>query len=97
MAKTCRTCSWSSVRWRCAIHHKHVRGNEIMECYEPRETPLLVDELAEAALDLMRELSDWLIDEARPVWGHTNAGCVVTKRDRLKVVLARYKEEMGDA
>jgi len=46
MPKTCRTCKWASPRWRCAIRHRYLFGNEVMECHEPRETPLLVDELS---------------------------------------------------
>lgn len=98
MAKTCRTCEKSVMEPRCYYHAKRFCYTaEDCPHHGQRETPLLVDALAETGRDLVRELSDWLIDEARPVWGYTNAGCVVTKRDRLNVVLARYKEEVGDA
>jgi len=59
--------------------------------------PLLVDELAKAARDLTLELSSFLMEEARGVWGNTNVACVVTKRDRLNEILARHKQEVGDA
>ena len=66
------------------------------ECREPRET-LLVDALAEAARGLMLELSSFLIEEARPVWGNTNTACLIRQRDKVKEALARYKKEVGDA
>lgn len=61
----------------------------------PTVTPLLVDELAKAARDLTLELSSFLMEEAREVWGNTNVACVVTKRDRLNEVLAQYQKEVG--
>ena len=96
MAQTCRMCDSATEILKCGYGWPCYDGLVVCDDHKPHETPLLVDELAAAGRDLVRELSDWLIDEARPVWGHTNAGCVVTKRDRLNVVLARYQEEVGD-
>jgi len=58
MAKTCRTCAHIVMVPRCRIHYIPVHSTMAncpadCPCWQPRETPLLVDELAEAlkALD----------------------------------------------
>jgi len=63
---------------------------------ECRGLPPLVGELAEAARALTLELSSFLIEEAREVWGNTNVACVIRQRDRVKEALARHQKEVGD-
>ena len=46
-----------------------------------------IEALAEKAQDLVTELSDWAIDEARQSWGHTNANVVQRKRDALQAAI----------
>ena len=81
---TCRMCKWASPRWRCAIRHKYVLGSEIVQCHEPRETPLLVDELAKMVRLLMSPIGEAIAERAEAV-------------DEARMLLERYEEEVGDA
>lgn len=94
MAKTCRTCEWASPRWRCAIRHRYLLGNEVMDCHEPRETPLLMDVLAEAL--------GWLLNLHHGVSrGGTRYEVVGREWDEAlqagTQALARHQKETDDA
>ena len=45
------------------------------------------DALVTAGLDLVTDLSDWIIDKTRPCWGHTNANVLRIKREALKAAI----------
>ena len=90
MAKTCRTCESCVTLIRCKRHHGYMAPDEVYECYEPRETPLLVDVLATTAkllLEKMDNIGDGMLFNLD----------LLDARDILRNVLARYKEEVGDA
>ena len=101
MAKTCRTCESRVTLIRCRRHHGYMAPDEVYECYEPREMPLLEDELAEA--------TQWLLQ-----WAETNMPLleywcpeVQEAPDLVEIhrqhfadarrVLARHQKEVGDA
>ena len=92
MAKTCRTCRCRVVLTRCPwldIHPAHTDAHKVYGCYQPRETPLLVDALAVAAkllLEKMDNIGDGMLFNLD----------LLDARDTLKAALARYKEEVGD-
>ena len=101
MAKACRTCKWASPRWRCAIRHKYLLGREIMQCHGARETPLVVDALAEVVAGMMDAMTgSWYV--YRKIPGTEEVDTEIVRKaqaliTRAHVLLARHKEEVGDA
>jgi len=100
MAKTCRTCESRVTLIRCRRHHAYMAPGESYECYEPRETPLLEDELAEVTSAMIDAMTGpWYVYRKMPGTQEVSkevarkAGELVT---RAYVLLARYQKEVGD-
>ena len=87
MAKTCRTCRRIYPLWRCTRPDVFdAEPTASHDCHEPRETPLLVDELAK----MVRTLSD-------PKAQGLDRAAYASLMDEADYVLERYQEEVGDA
>jgi len=72
--------------------------SEIMDCHEPRETPLLVDEVTDVLDTILSALiGSWFSYTKLP--GRIEDAEAEAQKliDRAYAVLARYKEEVGDA
>ena len=102
MAKTCRTCRSIYALWRCARPDIFdADPNDSCEYHTKRETPLLVDELAET--------TQWLLQWAEsnmPLLEHycpeVQEAPDLVQIDRQHFaeahrVLARHQKEVGDA
>lgn len=94
MAKTYRTCQFGCLMPWCSQHDASSFACDCESCelHEPRETPLLVDELAYA----LRRLIQPVDGEEAMDWGFY----LTLQKDRVKQAkkaLSRYQKEMGDA
>lgn len=92
MAKACRTCGSASRVLKCAYGWPCYEGPVVCEDHEPRETPLLVDELAKACDQAIIYLR-WL-----PTYNH-KAGFDADRQAvlvDLRKAKARYQEEVND-
>lgn len=97
MAKTCRTCKGVVPMWRCYKNSMYVSPNEIRECHKPRETPLLVDELAEALDGILSALTGaWFSYTLLP--GAIEDAEVEARKltNRAEQAFRRYQKEVGD-
>ena len=110
MATTCRTCRFASPRWWCISHMGHHQFHgRACDTHKRRETPLLVDELAKALTRVLQQFSEegWPTisvavlpgtEEHGATWGSFPVDDET--RDAIRHsgdILARYKEEVGDA
>ena len=91
--KTCRTCRHSHLRCRCLPHERYIGGDYIEECYEPRETPLLVDVLRKALNDMVEIFNR--ADDA-DVYPDSCQGWDAVMTAAI-AVLGRHQKEVGDA
>ena len=89
MAEICRTCKHTDPG--CLIR---IRGEQRADCWyhEPRETPLLVDELANVLNDVTGRL-----DAEYQYSGKCRLSSELESIKAAKIVLGRYQEEVGDA
>ena len=91
MAKTCRTCRVLVPWLRCPKQHAFMQSYQVMECYELRETPLLVDALVEA-------LKAMLTLPYRPLRSSPQQASRIDAIEvNAKAAVSRYKEEVSDA
>ena len=101
MAKTCRTCRQLWTIRRCVrFNFRKVASYESCDFQQERETPLLVDELAEVVAGMMDAMTgSWYVYRKIPGTQEVDteivrkAGVLIT---RAYVLLARHKEEVGD-
>ena len=90
MAKTCRTCEFARLSWWCGYHMTHDPICILCDEHKPRETPLLVDALAEAAkllLEKLHNIGDGMLFNLD----------ILDARDILEKALTRHQEGVGDA
>ena len=94
MAKMCRTCEFARPSWWCGHQWTHDPICILCDEHKPRETPLLVDVLAEAlTMVWSKELP---FRRETGAWG--SAIYLIPRECRMvRTALARYKEEVGDA
>lgn len=90
MQKTCRTCRFIFAWWRCLKLQRWLPYDKAIGCYEPRETPLLVDELA-SALGKLRQMAKLFESYTTPPWGYFDV------EEEVDTVLKRYQQEVGNA
>ena len=101
MAKTCRTCEFCYPRYGCS------EAKMPLECittdygcseHKPRETPLLTDELTEVMEAILNAMSGQWFSYTKLPGKIKEAEKEAQKLvDRAYALLARHKEEMGNA
>lgn len=78
---------------KCGYGWPCYEGPVVCEDHKPRETPLLVDALAERLKQLIEITETLLMD----VWPGPEKGAKLAAIEAAKAILAQYEEEVGGA
>ena len=95
MVETCRTCKSCITLLRCRHFNAYMVPGK---CYEPCETPLLVDELGEALDAILSALTGAWFSYTRLPGRIEDAEIEAQKLiNRAERAIVRYQKEVGDA